>query len=60
VGGLILNLRGNGTMRPSSCVLDGETLRVDHPLLGSLEFTRSGIASIERILTPKEKPLKTR
>lgn len=60
VGGLILNLRGHGTMRLSSCVLEGDTVRVAHPLLGSLEFDRSGIASIERIWIPKEKPVKKR
>lgn len=59
-GGLILNLRGHGTMRLSSCVLEGETVRVEHPLLGALEFERSGIASIERIWIPKAKPAKNR
>jgi len=60
LGGLILNLRGHGTMRLSSCILEGETVRVEHPLLGSLEFERSGIASIERIWIPKAKPVKNR
>jgi hypothetical protein len=60
VGGLILNLRGHGTMRLSTCVLEGDTVRVAHPLLGSMEFDRSGIASIERIWISKAKPVKKR
>lgn len=60
VGGIILNLREHGTMRLSSCVLNGDTVRVAHPLLGSLEFHRSGIASIERIWIPKAKTMKNR
>lgn len=60
LGGFILNLRGQGTMRLSSCVLEGETVKVEHPLLGSLAFDRSGIASIERIWIPKAKPVKNR
>lgn len=58
MGGLIVNLRGHGTMRLSSCVLEADTVKAVHPLLGSLEFDRSGIASIERIWIPKAKPHK--
>lgn len=59
-GGLILNLRGQGTMRLASCVLEGESVRIEHPLLGSLEFGREGITSLERIWIPKAKPVKNR
>lgn len=59
-GGLILNLRGNGSMRVSSCKFDGDFVKAEHPLLGALEFARSGIASIERIWIPKAKPVKNR
>ena len=58
VGGLILSLRGNGSMLLSSCTLQNDTLKAVHPLLGSLEFDRSGVGSIERIWIPKAKPLK--
>lgn len=59
-GGLILNLRGEGTMRLTSCVLEGESVRIEHPLLGGLEFDRAGITSLERIWIPKAKPVKNR
>jgi hypothetical protein len=59
-GGLILGLRGQGSMRVSSCVLVGASVKVEHPLLGSLEFGREGISSLERILIPKEKSAKNR
>lgn len=53
--GLILNLRGKGKMRLSSCVLDGEFATVSHSLLGSMKFNRAGIASFERSEIPKAK-----
>ncbi len=59
-GGLILGLRGQGSMRVSSCVLAGDSVKVEHPLLGSLEFGREGISSLERIWIPKEKPANNR
>jgi hypothetical protein len=59
-GGHMLNLRGHGSVRVSSCVLDGDSVKVEHPLLGSLEFDRSGIASIQRIPAPKAEPVKNR
>lgn len=59
-GGLILNLRGKGKVRLSSCVLEGDTVKVEHPLLGSLEFGRAGITSLERIRTPDAKPVNNR
>ncbi len=59
-GGLILGLRGQGSMRVSSCVLVGDSVKVEHPLLGSLEFGREGISSLERIWIPKGKPSKNR
>ncbi len=60
VGNLILNLRGQGSMRVSSCVLEGDSVKVEHPLLGPLEFGREGISSIERIWKPKAKPVNDR
>jgi|694.fasta_scaffold67525_2 hypothetical protein len=59
-GGLILGLRGQGSMRVSSCVLAGDSVKVEHRLLGSLEFEREGISSLERIWIPKEKPANDR
>lgn len=59
-GGLILGLRGHGSMRLSSCVLEGDSVKAEHPLLGSLNFRRDGISSLERIWIPKAKPLKNR
>jgi hypothetical protein len=59
-GGLILGLRGQGSMRVSSCVLEGDSLKVEHPLLGPLEFGRGGIASLERIRITKAKPVNDR
>jgi hypothetical protein len=59
-GGLILGLRGQGSMRVSSCVLEGDSVKVEHPLLGSLEFGREGISSLERIWIPKTKPANNR
>lgn len=55
-GGLILGLRGQGSMRVSSCVIEGDSVKVEHPLLGSLKFGREGISSLERIWIPKAKP----
>ncbi|MFM2198823.1 MAG: hypothetical protein RLZZ505_2255 [Verrucomicrobiota bacterium] len=59
-GGLILGLRGLGTMRVSSCVLDGGTVKAEHPLLGSLVFGREGLSSLERIWIPKAKTVNDR
>jgi hypothetical protein len=59
-GGLILGLRGLGSMRVSSCVIEGDSIKVAHPLLGSLEFGREGISSLERIWTPKAKTVNNR
>lgn len=56
-GDLILSLRGQGTMRVSTCVLEADSAKVEHPLLGSLEFGRAGISSLERIRKPKAKPV---
>jgi hypothetical protein len=56
--GLILNLRGKGKMRLSSCVFEGESVTVLHPLLGSMKFNRGGIASLERPEIPKAKAVK--
>jgi hypothetical protein len=59
-GGLILSLRGQGSMRVSTCVLEANFAKVEHPLLGSLEFGRAGISSLERIWKPEAKPVNDR
>jgi hypothetical protein len=55
--GLIVGLRGQGSMRVSTCILEADSAKVEHPLLGSLEFGRAGISSLERIRKPKAKPV---
>lgn len=52
VGGIFLRLRGQGLMRISKCVLEADTAKIEHPLLGALEFRREGISSLERIRKP--------
>lgn len=59
-GGLILGLRGLGSMRVSSCVIEGDSIKAVHPLLGSLEFGREGLSSLERIWIPKAKTVNDR
>ncbi len=57
---LILHLRGNGEMRVSSCVFVEKKVRVEHPLLGSLELDRAGITLLERREIPKAEAIKSR
>jgi hypothetical protein len=57
---LLLNLRGQGAMRVSSCVVVDDSVKIEHPLLGSLQFARAGLSSLERILIPKAKPVNNR
>jgi hypothetical protein len=56
--GLILNLQGKGEMRLSSCIFEGDSVTVVHPLLGSMTFSRAGVASLERTEIPKAKAVK--
>lgn len=51
--GLILGLRGQGFMRVVSCVMDADSVKVDHIVLGSLKFSRDGISSLKQIYVPK-------
>ncbi len=55
-GAFILNLRGGGQMRVSSCVFDAGKVTAQHPLLGKIEIDRKGIISLERSKAPKAKP----
>lgn len=57
-GDLIVGLRGQGYMRVSSCIVEQDSVRIDHPLLGSLKFGRDGISSLEQILISEIKPEK--
>jgi hypothetical protein len=56
-GGYIMSLHGGGKMRVSSCVFGSGEVTVVHPLLGSLEIAREGIASLERRAAPEAKPV---
>ena len=56
-GDIIVNLRGGGTMRVSSCTLNGDGFDAAHPLLGQLKFDKSGVDSLERIWIPKANPV---
>ena len=56
-GGMILGLRGQGSMRVSKCVFEADTAKVEHPLLGALECRRVGISSLERIWKTKKQPV---
>lgn len=54
---LILNLRGDGMLRVSSCRFTGDTVFAAHPLLGKLELRRDDIVSIVRThAKPKPAP----
>ncbi len=53
----LLRLRGDGVLSVSSCRITPETLSVEHPLLGKLEFRREGIVALERTKSkPKTAP----
>jgi len=53
---LILNLRGEGSLRVNSCRFTDDTAFADHPLLGRLELRRRNIISIVRSQPTKPKP----
>lgn len=57
--GLILRLRGKGEIRVSSCIFSGKTVKVVHPLLGSMVLDRDGITSMERREIPKAKAIES-
>ena len=51
----VLRLRGEGSLRVTSCLFTEETVSAVHPLLGPLNFRRDGIVAMERT-DPKPKP----
>ena len=44
----VLHLRGEGSLRLSSCLFTDDTVAATHPLLGKLQLRRDGIMTIER------------
>ena len=56
-GGLILRLRGRGMLTLDSCVFGKETVKAEHPLLGSVEVKRAGITALEKRDIPKAQPI---
>jgi len=44
----LLRLRGDGTLRVSSCSFSGDRIEAVHPLLGPVSLTREGVAALER------------
>ncbi len=53
---LVLNLRGDGSLRVKSCRFTDNVAFADHPLLGMLELRRDDIISIVRTQPEKPKP----
>lgn len=57
-GTFILRLRGEGSLRVSSCTFSGDAVAITHPLLGDMSIRRAGVAALERpkvkTPTPKE------
>ena len=60
IEGVVLKLRGGGEIRASSCVFGEKTVKVTHPLLGSMEIDRGGVSSLERRDIPKAKAIESR
>lgn len=52
----VLRLRGEGSLRVSSCIFSNGDITAKHPLLGSLKFNRAGVTSLER--TPSKPAVK--
>ncbi len=53
---LILNLRGDGSLRVKSCRFTDAVVFAEHPLLGKLELHRDDIISMVRTQPEKPKP----
>jgi len=49
---LLLRLRGNGTLRVTSCLFKDDTVVVSHQLLGPLTLRRDAILAMNRAATP--------
>jgi hypothetical protein len=52
----VLRLRGEGSLRVSSCRFDGDTVNAAHPLLGPVALRREGVVSLERTVPAAVKP----
>lgn len=53
----VLRLRGEGSLRVSSCTFSGDTISARHPLLGALTISRAGVSALERLDSkPEVKP----
>lgn len=48
----VLRLRGDGSLRVTSCVFSDGGITVKHPLLGDLKFNRAGVTGLEKIPPP--------
>jgi hypothetical protein len=44
----VLRLRGEGSIRVSSCAFSAEDVSARHPLLGALQIRRAGVSGLER------------
>ena len=51
--GLVLGLRGEGEIRVSSCEFSEKSVKVVHPLLGSMELAREAVTHLARVVIPK-------
>lgn len=52
-----LRLRGDGSLRVSSCAFSTELVTAQHALLGSLKINRTGVTALERLSSkPEVKP----
>lgn len=52
-----LRLRGEGSLRVSSCTFSEDAISARHPLLGALKISRAGVSALERLDSkPEVKP----
>ncbi len=52
-----LRLRGEGSLRVSSCTFSEDAISARHPLLGALKISRTGVSALERLDSkPEVKP----
>ena len=52
-----LRLRGDGSLRVSSCTISDDAIAALHPLLGALKIRRAGVSALERMdAKPVAKP----
>jgi hypothetical protein len=48
-----LQLHGGGVLRVASCVFSGDRIEANHPLLGRISLSRSGVTALERSVKPR-------